>query len=117
MGWRTYDVSEWATDAENVDRAMKGGLSILTMDGDYKHFPLLHLPFTVVLGSLAQQSTSSATAQIQHLHQLIRLGEITPTIHQRVTMTAEDARVEVWARDVTSSRRISAKRVRKPKRR
>jgi hypothetical protein len=49
---------------------------------------------------------STATAQIHLLHQLIRIGEIDPGPHQRVTMTSMSARVEVFDRSSSISKRF-----------
>lgn len=94
IGWRVYEVSPLATDAENIARAAQLGYSYVTMDTGTAHFRLAALPFTVVLGGNAQQSSSTATAQIYELRRLIREGEITPGPQQRVKITSEATKVE-----------------------
>jgi hypothetical protein len=107
MGWRSFAVTPQATEPENARQAIQRGLSILSMDADFAQLSLRALPFTVILGGNAQQSMTTATAQIQHLHRLIRVGEIQPTLHQRVTINSEDAKVELWDGNSIKSRRIA----------
>src|SRR5207249_5065804 len=96
-----------ATDHEIARMALRKCLSILSMDMDYARFSLREIPFTVILSGGAQQSMSTATAQLQQLHRLIRVGEISPTVHQRVTISGTEAKVEVHDGTRTLSTRLS----------
>ncbi len=117
MGWKAYPANPRATDQENVKEATQKGLSILSMDTDYQRFGLREIPFTVILQGGAQQSMSTATAQIQQLHRLIRIGEISPAVHQRVTVTTVEAKVETLAGNAPALRRIPLRLGQKRKRR
>lgn len=110
MGWRSLPVPTMATDVENARYAIQHGLSILTMDSDFGHFHLSQIPFTVRLGAGANQSASTATAQLHQLHRMIRIGEIRPTEHQRVTLSDGKARVETLQGGLPNLRTIKFKR-------
>lgn|SRR6266850_5165516 len=110
LGWHTYAADPFASDTEIADRALQSGLSVLTMDNHFSRLSLQSIPFTVILSGGAQQSMSTATAQIQYLHQLIRVGEIDPGPHQRVTLTTGVATIQTIGRDGSPiTRRLSAK--------
>jgi hypothetical protein len=99
VGWRAYLVNPNATDDENVDQALQKGLSLITMDTDLRRHGLPQIPFVVKLSSTAQHSASSASAQIYQLQQLIQVGEITPALHQLVTMSPTLAKVHTISKE------------------